>query len=215
MFLVESHFYHDGLMRRYAMENSAGVTYFVWDKGGLNLLAEKDSSGNVTAEYIHGYSPVSGIGTLVAAKKMIGETAYYQYPQYDHRGSVVGLTDKAGNVIASYEYDAWGNILQSNETAAVITAGNRFKYQSNWLALNDSDGSFILPPHDYMMLKPDGFCRKIRCTANNFWRIILPLQIRLSPHQKLNRINTTLRSVIMFGLMTLFIRQKQIVIRMP
>jgi len=126
------------------MEDSAGLTYFVWDKGGLNLLAEKDASGNVTAEYIHGYSPVTGIGSLVAAKKTVGETAYYQYPQYDHRGTVVGLTDKTGAVIASYEYNAFGEPLVAEESTDVQAAGNRFRYQSNWMTLKDSGDRFYL-----------------------------------------------------------------------
>jgi len=139
-----NYFYYDGLMRRYAMEDSAGLTYFVWDKGGLNLLAEKDASGNVTAEYIHGYSPVTGIGSLVAAKKTVDGTAYYQYPQYDHRGTVVGLTDKTGAVIASYEYNAFGEPLVAEESTDVQAAGNRFRYQSNWMTLKDSGDRFYL-----------------------------------------------------------------------
>jgi len=139
-----NYFYYDGLMRRYAMEDSAGLTYFVWDKGGLNLLAEKDASGNVTAEYIHGYSPVTGIGSLVAAKKTVGETTYYQYPQYDHRGSVVGLTDKTGAVIASYEYNAFGEVISADESTEVQAAGNRFRYQSNWMTLGDSGDRFYI-----------------------------------------------------------------------
>jgi len=116
----------------------------VWDKGGLNLLAEKDASGNVTAEYIHGYSPVNGIGTLVAAKKTVGETTYYQYPQYDHRGTVVGLTDKTGAVIASYEYNAFGEVISADESTEVQAVGNRFRYQSNWMVLKDSGDRFYI-----------------------------------------------------------------------
>jgi len=82
-------------------------------------------------------SALTGIGTIVAAKKMSGTTAYYQYAQYDHRGSVSTLTDKSGAVVASYLYDAWGNILNSTERVAVEAVGNRFKYQSNWMYLRE------------------------------------------------------------------------------
>jgi len=89
---------------------------------------------------------VTGIGSLVAAKKTVVETTYYQYPQYDHRGTVVGLTDKTGAVIASYEYNAFGEVISADESAEVQAAGNRFRYQSNWMTLKDSGGRFYLSP---------------------------------------------------------------------
>jgi len=78
-------FTHDALMRLDSLTVTVGetsdTTCFVWDKDGLNLLAEKDTNGNVIAEYLHGYSPVEGIGTLIAAKKFVDSETFYQYPQ--------------------------------------------------------------------------------------------------------------------------------------
>src|SRR5262249_39027285 len=44
-----------------------------------------------------------------------GQTYYYFY---DRLGSVAGLTDGAGNVVASYTYNPWGNIASSTGTLA-------------------------------------------------------------------------------------------------
>ena len=72
---VSNYFFYDSRLRRYALQDSDGLRYFTWDAGGLNLLYEKDASGNVVAEYTHGYTPVAGIGSLVAARRMLGGLA--------------------------------------------------------------------------------------------------------------------------------------------
>ena len=90
------------------MQDSTGLAYFTCDSNGMNLLAERDIDGTVTAGYTHGHTPIDGIGSVVAAKKDVAGTAYYQYPLMDHRGTVVGLTDASGAPVASYKYNAWG-----------------------------------------------------------------------------------------------------------
>jgi len=139
---VANYFYYDAELRRYAIEESTGLRYFTWDENGMNLLCERDAAGAVVAEYAHGETPINGIGSLTAAKKADGGSTYYQYPVYDHRGTVMRLTDAEGSVTATYEYDAWGNALQ----AADSPAGNRFRYQSNWRALRDSGSGLLLSP---------------------------------------------------------------------
>jgi len=89
------------------------LTYYVYD--GLNLVEERDAAGNLLASYVYGdeldrpYSMKRG-----------GQVYYYLY---DRQGSVVGLSDGAGTLVARYEYDAWGNLL--SETGAVA---NPFRY---------------------------------------------------------------------------------------
>jgi len=139
-----NYFYYDAMMRRYAMQDSNGLSYFTWDQNGMNLLAERDSAGAVIAYYTHGYTPVDGIGSMVAAKGNLYSTSYYHYPVYDHRGTVVRLVDQNGTPTAYYEYDAWGNQLRNNVVGGV--SENRFRYQSNWIDLVDSDGRACLSP---------------------------------------------------------------------
>jgi len=80
---------------------------------------------------------------MVAANRTASGATYYQYPVYDHRGTVVRLTDADGDAaVATYEYDAWGTPLQASVGAP--TAPNRFRYQSNWIDLVDSGGELLL-----------------------------------------------------------------------
>jgi YD repeat-containing protein len=139
-----NYFWYDALMRRYAMQDSNGVSYFTWDRNAMNLLAERDLAGSVTAYYTHGDVAVEGIGSLVAAKRNQAGASYYQYPVYDHRGTVVRLVDENGTPTAYYEYDAWGNELRDSVVGGI--SENRFRYQSNYLCLKDSDAKVYLSP---------------------------------------------------------------------
>ncbi len=139
---IDNYFHYDAMLRRYAMQDSDGLRYFTWDRNGVNLLAERDQSGTVTAEYKHGYVPIQGIGSMVYAKKKVGWLYHDQYPVYDHRGTVYRLTDENGNETATYEYNAWGEPIEDENP----TAGNRFHYQSNWINLKDSGGEMLISP---------------------------------------------------------------------
>ena len=52
------------------------------------------------------------------------------------------MTNEDNEVVATYEYNAFGEILQNEETGAT----NRFMYSSNWLTLKDSDDEIVLSP---------------------------------------------------------------------
>jgi RHS repeat-associated protein len=137
-----NHFYYDALLRRYAVEDSSGVRYFTWDSNGMNLLAERDATGNVVASYTHGRTAVDGIGSCVGQKLVQSSQTYYEFDICDHRGSVVRRVNAAGQVTGYFEYDAWGNYLRDEE----VGANTRFRYQSNWIELKDSDGELYLSP---------------------------------------------------------------------
>lgn len=51
----------------------------------------------------------------------------------DHLGSVQALVDASGAVVESYQYDAWGNILEVKDGSGVShpssVVGNRFTWQ--------------------------------------------------------------------------------------
>ena len=61
--------------------------------------------GNMSSEIVYGNQALS--------RKINGNWYYYLYNAH---GDVIGLTDAQGNVVNSYEYDAWGAILADNET---------------------------------------------------------------------------------------------------
>jgi len=75
---------------------SADSKSFIWD--GANLIAELNSSGNVTAKYLRGIN-------LISSETAAG-TRYFSF---DAHGDVVQLTDAAGTVVKDYRYDAFGN----------------------------------------------------------------------------------------------------------
>ncbi len=90
-----------------------GSKNYIYDTSG-NLKAEADASNTITATYIWG-------GDRLLIKKLANGTQYYYI--YNGHGDVVQITDNAGNIVNSYEYDEWGNITSQTETIE-----NEFKY---------------------------------------------------------------------------------------
>ena len=100
---------YDGFGRRIAKNVNGVVTRYVYDRE--DILFEVDANGNIKARYTHGPGvdePISvdrdtnGDGVL--------DTTYYYH--YDGLGSVTAIADNAGNVMQTYEYDAFGKIVQ-------------------------------------------------------------------------------------------------------
>lgn len=80
-------------------------------------MYETDGSGTVLRQYVYATS-----GTRLAMKSQ-GQTLYYHY---NPRGDVVAMTNQDKEVVATYEYDSWGNVLKSD--AKGIAAENPFGY---------------------------------------------------------------------------------------
>ncbi|MBJ8069583.1 tRNA(Glu)-specific nuclease WapA precursor [Bacillus mycoides] len=103
--------------RRIEKNISGTVTRYFYDGDSINPLYETDGSGKVLRQYVYSTS-----GTRLAMKSQ-GQTVYYHY---NPRGDVVAMTDQNREVVATYEYDAWGNVLKSE--AKGIAADNPFGY---------------------------------------------------------------------------------------
>ncbi len=111
-----SAFAYDAQGRRISRRDRQGVTtYFVYE--GWNLVQETNANGVVTANYVY-----DGPDHLLAMNRD-GATYFYLY---DRLGSVVGLSNGAGVLAASYRYDPWGNILASAGTTPNLA--NPFRY---------------------------------------------------------------------------------------
>ncbi|MFD3445889.1 RHS repeat-associated core domain-containing protein [Microbacteriaceae bacterium 4G12] len=93
------------------------MTRYVYDGDSINVLYETDASGNVLRQYVYG---VDGVRVAMKSK---GQTVYYHYNPH---GDVIAMTDQDGKTVATYEYDAWGNVLKSEATG--IAAENPFGY---------------------------------------------------------------------------------------
>jgi RHS repeat-associated protein/uncharacterized repeat protein (TIGR01451 family) len=94
-----------------ATKTAQGVTtrYLVDDvnpTGYLQVL-EEVASGAVKVEYTYAL-------TVVSQTRMLNGGPQTRYYVQDAHGNVTGLTDTAGAVTDTYDYDAWGNVVSSS-----------------------------------------------------------------------------------------------------
>ena len=71
---------------------------------GDRLIQEYDGAGTRTALYAHG----GGADEPLAWWENVGGAWQFRFLHADHQGSVVAVTDGAGNMLAINAYDAWG-----------------------------------------------------------------------------------------------------------
>ena len=81
-------------------------TTYVWDELSDNVIDEYED-GVLSASYTH----EPGLYGNLLSQNRNGVTSYYHY---DGRGDTIALTDDAGNVTDTKEYDAWGNVIASS-----------------------------------------------------------------------------------------------------
>ena len=115
---AESYTY-DALGRRISTTTLEGTLRHVYDDN-WQCIADVDENNNVVCSYVWG----EGIDNLIAVK--VGGNAYY--PFTDIQGTVWGYADSENNIVARFDYDAWGNILSSVSTVPAL-ARNRYRFQ--------------------------------------------------------------------------------------
>ncbi len=108
---------YDENNRRIEKNVSGQVTRYFYDGDSINPLYETDGSGTVLRQYVYS---TSGARLAMKAK---GQTLYYHY---NPRGDVVAMTNQDREVVATYEYDSWGNVVKSDTKG--IAADNPFGY---------------------------------------------------------------------------------------
>jgi RHS repeat-associated protein len=103
---TSSSYSYDAFGRRSSKTLPDGETIrYLYD--GLNILQEYDAAGSTRATYVH----TLGLDHPLSMERG-GETYYYMY---DRLGSVIGLSDGADSVQASYVYDVWGNTIGGDD----------------------------------------------------------------------------------------------------
>jgi RHS repeat-associated protein len=132
-----TYFHYDARMQRYAIDFAGTLAYFAWD--GLNQLEERGDDLSLTARHTHGYTPIEGIGSVIVTKR----SSDYQYPSYDHRGSLFNLED-TGAADLEAQYDAFGEELRRSGSAVA-----RFGYQGTAWMRHDS-GLYVSPTRAYV-----------------------------------------------------------------
>ncbi len=99
-------YYPDG--RRLSTTDKSGVrTNYFYD--GFNVLVETDSTGTTTARYTS-----AGIDNWISMNQGGSSYSYHQ----DGLGSVTVLTNSAEDIVATYEYEAFGSIR--SQTGSVV-----------------------------------------------------------------------------------------------
>jgi len=73
-----------------------------------------------------------GIDNILSMTVYASTTSTYYYVK-DHLGSVQAIVDVAGSIVESYQYDAWGNVLEvkdgSGNPLSESAIGNRILWQ--------------------------------------------------------------------------------------
>ena len=93
---------YDGLGRRIEKNTNGNITQYYYDNE--DIILEVDESQNIFAHYTHG----PGIDEPLIMDRG-GESYYYLA---DGLGSVTTITDSNQNIINSYTYDSFGNIIE-------------------------------------------------------------------------------------------------------
>lgn len=127
---------YDGFNRATKVETVDGQTQVNrYDAEGLRYEMEENGrlvqfifSGREAAVEIND----AGINRLIRGHELIISDAEYAKTYYhyaaDEIGSITHITDENGSILNRYEYDAWGNITEQEETVP-----NRFKYTGQQL----------------------------------------------------------------------------------
>jgi RHS repeat-associated protein len=107
---------------------NGGTRYLYYD--GWDLVEERDASGNLIANYIHG----PGSDEMLARIGTSGTVYYHQ----NALGSTTGLTDSSGNLVERYQYDVYGRPTIYDGSGNVVPGGslygNRFLFTGReWL----------------------------------------------------------------------------------
>jgi RHS repeat-associated protein len=102
--------------RRIQKNVNGVITNYHYQGDSLNVLYETDADGNVVRWYVYGAN-----GQRLAMKT--GNATYFYH--YNAHGDVIALTDEQGNIVARYQYDAWGNILSQS---GALAEENPYRY---------------------------------------------------------------------------------------
>lgn len=127
---------YDGLGNRVSRVGNSAETRYVVDPSGLlsRVLAETNSSGSITAYYVYGLGLVSKIAPD-------GRAYFYRY---DGLGNAIAVTDSSGNLVNSYAYGAYGNVISQTET---IT--DPFRYVGRYGVMDENNGLLFMRARYY------------------------------------------------------------------
>lgn len=121
--------YNENGLRTYkSVSRDNTVTTYEWDENTLIRETVTDNTLHTTYDIWYMYDTTGSIlgyqySYLDSANEKQTETIYYEK---NYQGDIIGLLDENGTKIATYSYDAWGNISTSN-----CISGNEEAYNLN------------------------------------------------------------------------------------
>ena len=120
-----------------ASSGQAETNWFIYS--GAQIIADVNATGGLIRTYVWG----PGIDNLLAMNVHTGVTTPRTYfPIKDHLGTIHAMVDESGLVVESYEFDAWGRVLDVRDSSgsSLIThhssLGNRYLWQGREYSWN-------------------------------------------------------------------------------
>jgi len=119
--------------RTVTIGGATSTTYYLTD--GWNVELEHDGT-TYTKRYSWGLDlsgslqGAGGVGGLVMIEHLdsLGNVTTQHYPAYDGNGNVTALIDNSASIVATYRYDAYGNLLAS--TGGTIAEDNPYRFST-------------------------------------------------------------------------------------
>jgi len=96
-------------------ENNTDTEYYLYDRE--DRIGDYDQSGNLLISYTHGPATDEPVAMTVNG------STYFYIP--DIQGSIRAIVDIDGNMMASYVYDVWGNLVSHS---GVLAEKNDYLY---------------------------------------------------------------------------------------
>ena len=115
-----------------SFQGSAGpiVTSYRYNDVTGALMHELDAAGNITVTHTS-----DSRGNLVSVRRSVnGQIGNYFY-HYNAHGDVIAITGSNGSVVATFNYDPWGNPTEYNPAGAQVAIGAWAGFPSNGLFL--------------------------------------------------------------------------------
>ena len=169
----------DGL--RASKTVNGAKTIYQYVDSSLYYQCTYTPSGAVDTELYFFYD---SYGNLACIRCFTQDNEYTYYTTTNIQGDVLGIYDPQGNIVASYEYDTWGNILSTTDSSPIsISRLNPIRYRGYYFDIETSLyylQSRYYNPQIGRFLNADSLINQIIILGNNMFAYCLNNPITLT-----------------------------------